>query len=193
MNENCVVGTLMFWFVLTCVYSESRTSLVRGSHALPVRRCAKQTRREHSWDRWPEFIKGIFHSTESHAQYLAGGVTWKHGWPGLRCLALVSKWWEIALCITCCFFFYCHYHYYCKSPLLLYFILFSIIILFLSQHTSFTLNLLPIPPGWGREGVSSCTVLIFQLGLKPALTIWLNEFTSEEIFFLQILMNYDSV
>lgn len=98
-----------------------------------------------------ELIKGIFHSMESHAQHINWGelperVADLGTGRGVRHQSVGGE--RLHLCIICCFFFYCHYHYYYYLlPLLLYFILFSIIILLLSQHTSFTLNLIPIPPG----------------------------------------------
>ena len=70
---------------------------------------AQEPGREQSQDSWPELAKGIFHTMESHAQYInQGNLTGAGQWLlgdclvsiGHRTLALVSRCWAIVLCTT---------------------------------------------------------------------------------------------
>lgn len=138
----------------------------------------KQTGREFRQDRWCKLAKRIFLTTEHHGQYM----NWKESsrrvadlGSGGANLPSVTGQWGIAFCITffskhyyyCCYYRCCCCYYHCCCCILLNF---QLLKLFLSQHTSFTIILLPNPAEWrGRDeglskglcGVSSPT------GLKP--------------------------
>lgn len=68
-NENGVDNTLMFWGLLSHAYPESKMSFFL-SYALTFKTYTKETGMEHSWDKWPEFTKRIFHTTECHGHYI---------------------------------------------------------------------------------------------------------------------------
>jgi len=69
---------------------------------------AQEAGRGHSQDSWLKMTRGILHSIWCHAQY----IIWGAGGRGTRSLprdgwASFSRWWAIALCITC---FICSSH-----------------------------------------------------------------------------------
>lgn len=115
--------THRFRILLSDVYSKD----IFLSHALPVRRNAKESGRELSWLRWPELTTGTLHTTEHHAQCANWGEL-----PGRETKqGLGMGWWVvIALCITCFFPFFLPLFLFISFLLLLYFYLSFIIKLF---------------------------------------------------------------
>lgn len=75
----------------------------------------KETGREHSWHRWPELTKGMFHTTEHPVHYVDLGEfsLGQPIWVWERGSTLVGRWWAVTFWNTWFSLFINIYRYYC--------------------------------------------------------------------------------
>lgn len=121
---------------------------------------------EPKWPKGYSIPQNVMPSVKTGSSWPVGA---HHCWGTSR--ASVSRWWAIALCITCGFWIFPPLSF-CYLPfiilLLIILILYLHSLLFLSQPMEFTFFpiLFSIPPWWMGEWASSCMILCFCLVLN---------------------------